>query len=557
MPAISPFLFLLASATCLVAGALAWALLKLAERAWPGIAAQRAVWLLAQLAVAVTFALALVPRGAELSVVPAIELSRSALSSAAQDSPTLLAGYGWDALDGATDADGDSSPAAARGMPMPRWLSLLSLAWLACYCAGLLHAVGRWVRAQRALRAVLRTADRVSGTALKAHQGFVEVSPYSGPPVLETPVPVSPMLVGLLEPRLLLPSHLAQFDAQQQQLIVAHELMHWRRRDHVWLHASLLLQTLFWFNPAVRSMRAKMNWAQELACDQQVLAGRPAQQRQSYAAALVAQLKLQQAMVSGGYPASAFGGAGVAALSDRIKLIRAGGAGVLGAVGKALLGCATVALLAASVLLQPAFAWRVGDAEGAADAMSVTDVQAAGTLAPGLADGGLGGAVNGVGRDKANAALPSWRAPLDAARVSSFYGARSKPLPSSRAFHRGIDFAAHRGTPVLAPAAGTVVESTALYDGQPKFGQVIVIDHGDGLRSMYAHLDRRSVRMGDRVVAGEAIGLSGATGRVTGPHLHLEVQRNGEHVDPALLIANLDRNAFPSALRARSAAPAN
>ena len=649
-----PLLFLLASATCLVAGTLAWTLLKLAERAWPGIAAQRAVWLLAQLAVAVTFALALVPRSAELSVVPAIELSPAARQTLlATGAPGPMDGYGRDALSGATGgsgatgvtgtvgmagatgvtraigmagatgmaeatsvtgvtgavgvtgaigpagatgAAGDAGPAAARGMTVPRWLSLLSLAWLPCYCTGLLHAVWRWVRAQRALCAVLRTADRVSGAALKAHQGFVEVSPYSGPPVLETPVPVSPMLVGLLEPRLLLPSHLAQFDAQQQQLIVAHELTHWRRRDHVWLHASLLLQTLFWFNPAVRSMRAKMNWAQELACDQQVLAGRPAQQRQSYAAALVAQLKLQQAMVSGGYPASAFGGAGVAALSNRIKLIRAGGAGVLGAVGKALLGCATVALLAASVLLQPAFAWRVGDAEGATDAAGVTgaagvigavdakgvsgvsgaagvadakgvpgaagakgvaDVAAAGAPAPSLANGGLRGAASGAGRDKANAALPSWRAPLEAARVSSFYGARSKPLPSSRAFHRGIDFAAHRGTPVMAPAAGTVVESTALYDGQPKFGQVIVIDHGDGLRSMYAHLDRRSVRMGDRVAAGEAIGLSGATGRVTGPHLHLEVLRNGEHVDPALLIANLDLNAFPSALRARTAAPAN
>lgn len=531
MPAFSPFLFLLASATCLSAGAVAWLLLKLAERVWPGIAAQRAVWLLAQLAVAVTFALALVPRSAQMSVVPAIEIASSARIGAAPAAPAgnaLTALDAWNALDGAAgDAELDGAPAAA----MPRWLSLLSLAWLACYGAGLLHAAARWVRAQRALRAMLRTADRVSGAALKAHQGFAEVSPYRGPPVLETPVPVSPMLVGLLEPHLLLPSHLAQFDAQQQQLIVAHELTHWRRRDHVWLHASLLLQTLFWFNPAVRQMRVKLNWAQELACDQHVLAGRPAQQRQSYAAALVAQLKLQQAMASGGGyagAASAFGGAGMAAVSDRIRLIRDGGACALGPVGKALLGGATLALLAGSVLLQPAFAWRAVD------------------VAPGT-----------EGSAALPAELPSWRAPLELARVSSFYGARSKPLPSANAFHHGIDFAAKRGTPVLASAAGKVVESSALHDGQTKYGQVIVIDHGDGLRSMYAHLDRRSVRVGDTVAAGEAIGLSGATGRVTGPHLHLEVQRHGEHVDPALLIANLDANAFPSALRARSAALAN
>lgn len=536
MPLVS--LFLLASASCLVAGALAWMLLKLAERAWPEIAAQRAVWLLAQLVVALSFLLAMLPRSEQISVLPAIVL-------AAPDDGTAP----WDALDasgndaqaggsgasGARDAvaisTASSADDAAHAEPagLPRWLLLVSLGWLACYAAGLLYALARWVRAQRALRALLRTADRVSGAALRTHAGFDGVLPYRGPPVLETPVPVSPMLVGLVAPRLLLPSHLGQFDAQQQQLIVAHELTHWHRRDHVWLHASLLLETLFWFNPVMRSMRIKMNWALELACDRQVLAGRPSQQRQSYAAALVAQLKLQQSMLSGGYATPAFGGAGMAGLGDRIKLIREGGAGALGAAGKALLGAGTVALLAATVLLQPAFAWRAGD------------------VAPARA---LDRAATGAG-------LPQWRAPLELARVSSFYGARKKPLPSSSSFHHGMDFVAKRGTSVLAPAAGTVVESTGLYEGQPKYGQVIVIDHGNGLRSMYAHLDRRSVRTGDTVAAGQTIGLSGATGRVSGPHLHLEVLRDGEHVDPAQLIANLDANATVSALRARSAARAN
>jgi murein DD-endopeptidase MepM/ murein hydrolase activator NlpD len=533
MPAVA--LFLLASASCLVAGALAWMLLKLAERLWPEIAAQRAVWLLAQLVVALSFMLALLPRSEQTSVLPAIVLAEPEYG--AQDEaglagavaaawPAGAVGTGAEATAGAGRAE---NAAHAEAAAVPRWLLFASLAWLACYAAGLLYALLRWARAQRALRALLRTADRISGAALRAHagfDGFGVASPYRGPPVLETPAPVSPMLVGLVAPRLLLPSHLAQFDAQQQQLIVAHELTHWRRRDHVWLHASLLLETLFWFNPVMRSMRIKMNWALELACDQQVLAGRPAQQRQSYAAALVAQLKLQQAMVSGGYATPAFGGSGMAALGDRIRLIRDGGAGALGVAGKALLGAGMMALLAASVLLQPAFAWRAGDVPPAR--MQLDD-----------------------------AGLPQWRAPLESARVSSFYGARKKPLPSSSSFHHGIDFAAKRGTAVLAPAAGTVAESTGLYDGQPKYGQVIVIDHGNGLRSMYAHLDRRSVRAGDKVAAGQAIGLSGASGRVSGPHLHLEVLRDGGHIDPAQLIANLDASAFPSALRARSAALAN
>lgn len=546
MPQFTSLIFLLASATCLAAGGLAWALLKVAERVRPGIAAQRAVWLLAQLAIAATFALALLPRSPALSVVPPIEVLRPAQLAAGQAAPVpggVLDGLGLDA--GAGDADEDDAGAAAA----PRWLVLLSQAWLACYGVGLLYAAARWARAQRALRGLLGTADRLGGPALRTHAGFADELPYRGPPVLETDAPVSPMLVGLLTPRLLLPAHLASFDTQQQQLIIAHELTHWRRRDHLWLHASLLLETVFWFNPAVRSLRVKLNWAQELSCDQQVLAGRPAQQRQSYAAALVAQLKLQQAMAPGAYATSAFGGAGLASLGARIRLIRSyGPVRSLGALGKMLMGGGLLALLAGSVLLQPAFAWRSvvpasGHVAGAAPAASQ------GHGAP-VGDGQRGGAAAGVG-------LPVWRAPLELARVSSFYGRRPKALPSSSGFHAGIDFAARRGTPVLAPAPGTVLQSTALYDGQPKYGQVIVIDHGNGLRSLYAHLDRRSVRVGDTVAAGQTLGLSGATGRVTGPHLHLEVLRDGEHVDPARLIARLDDKAFPSALRARAAATAN
>ncbi|CAN7309090.1 M23/M56 family metallopeptidase [Pseudoduganella sp. LjRoot289] len=572
--------FLLASATCLAAGGLAWALLKLAERVWPGIAAQRAVWLLAQFAVAATFALALLPRDPELSMVPPIELARPAQRAAdsavgLQASVGVLNRIGLDA--GPDGGYGDADLDAAGAAVAPPWLVLMSQAWLACYGAGLLYAAARWAGAQRALRGLLGTADRLGGPALRMHAGFADELPYRGPPVLETDAPVSPMLVGLLAPRLLLPAHLASFDAQQQQLIIAHELTHWRRRDHLWLHVSLLLETVFWFNPAVRLLRVKLNWAQELGCDQQVLAGRPAQERQSYAAALVAQLKLQHAMMPGAYPTSAFGGAGLAALSARIKLIRSyGTARSLGALGKTLMGGSLLALLAGSVLLQPAFAWRsTAPAPAATLGDGAVALAAPGPGGPGALErrgaaqadagsaSGLAGAdgLDGAQADEVGTAdgwrWPAWRAPLEPARVSSFYGRRPKPLPSSSGFHAGIDFAAKRGTPVLAPAAGTVLQSTALYDGQPKYGQVIVIDHGNGLRSMVAHLDRRSVRAGDSVAAGQEIGLSGASGRVTGPHLHLEVLRDGEHVDPARLIAKLDDKAFPSALRARAAALAD
>jgi murein DD-endopeptidase MepM/ murein hydrolase activator NlpD len=140
-----------------------------------------------------------------------------------------------------------------------------------------------------------------------------------------------------------------------------------------------------------------------------------------------------------------------------------------------------------------------------------------------------------------------WRMPLDTIRVSSFFGAAR-----GHHAHAGIDFSIPRDTPVMATDGGVVVASTNRYDGDRKYGEVVVIEHLNGLRSLYAHLNQRSVNVGDEVAAGQPIGLSGATGHSTGPHLHLEAFRDGARVDPQILLASLKDNALPSALRDKS-----
>jgi murein DD-endopeptidase MepM/ murein hydrolase activator NlpD len=138
-----------------------------------------------------------------------------------------------------------------------------------------------------------------------------------------------------------------------------------------------------------------------------------------------------------------------------------------------------------------------------------------------------------------------WRMPLDNGRVSSFFGA----LRGRRA-HEGIDFSVPSGTLVTATDGGTVVASDSHYGGDRKYGNVVVIEHASGLRSLYAHLNQRDVSVGDVVSAGERIGLSGNTGKSTGPHLHLEAWRDKTRIDPkALLLANLNDGALPSAMR--------
>jgi murein DD-endopeptidase MepM/ murein hydrolase activator NlpD len=139
-----------------------------------------------------------------------------------------------------------------------------------------------------------------------------------------------------------------------------------------------------------------------------------------------------------------------------------------------------------------------------------------------------------------------WVMPLQNIRVSSFFGA----LRGRRA-HGGVDFSTPVNTPVMATSPGVVVASTNRYDGDKKYGEVVVIEHLNGFRSLYAHLNKRSVNVGDEVAAGQPIGFSGSTGHSTGPHLHLEAFENGQRVDPKNLLAGLEQGALQSAVNAR------
>jgi len=115
------------------------------------------------------------------------------------------------------------------------------------------------------------------------------------------------------------------------------------------------------------------------------------------------------------------------------------------------------------------------------------------------------------------------------------FGSRSIFNGEARAPHAGADFRGATGTPIAAPGGGRVVLAEDLFFT----GQTVVIDHGLGLYSLLAHLSRIDVRSGQAVSRGDVVGLLGATGRVTGPHLHWTVRLNGARVDPLRLVALL------------------
>ena len=117
-------------------------------------------------------------------------------------------------------------------------------------------------------------------------------------------------------------------------------------------------------------------------------------------------------------------------------------------------------------------------------------------------------------------------------RLSSRFGLRRVFNGEPRAPHVGIDLAVPRGTPVAAGAAGVVLAVDDYFFN----GKTVFVDHGNGLITMYCHLDRIDVHAGDAVSGGQRLGLSGMTGRASGPHLHWSVILNGAMVDPELFL---------------------
>jgi murein DD-endopeptidase MepM/ murein hydrolase activator NlpD len=122
--------------------------------------------------------------------------------------------------------------------------------------------------------------------------------------------------------------------------------------------------------------------------------------------------------------------------------------------------------------------------------------------------------------------------PPAAAAVTAVFGSARVYNGIKRSQHEGLDFRVHTGTPVRAANAGRVILARNLYFE----GNCLMVDHGQGLITVYMHLSKFRVKEGEQVREGQVLGLSGGTGRVTGPHLHFAVRWQGEYLNPATLL---------------------
>ncbi len=307
---------------------------------------------------------------------------------------------------------------------------------------------------------------------------------------------------GVFRPTILIPSELdARLSFDDLVMMCAHELAHVKRRDPRLFAALSAARILFWFNPFVKRIAARAELAAEQSADALVL-DRGADRR-AYAACFVEGLRYAAERAQRSSIAiPAFTPFDRKSRRMRLDAILSGSLETARAPSR-LAAAATV--LAACGLAFGQAALAVQPAPRAPAMLEIMPVEGEITLDFGK-----------TFKDKSG---------------------------ESRKAHEGVDIKAPLGTAVVAPGDGVVLEATDLYQDQPAWGKVVVIDHGGGLVTRYAHLSAYGVKKGERVRVGEKIAEVGETGVVTGPHLHFETIVDGVRVDPLALVGGSGRRA--------------
>ena len=375
---------------------------------------------------------------------------------------------------------------------------------------------------------------------LRFHHRFSKAAPASSPVIAEIMqqfhfrrLPViriascglAPLTYGCIRPVVLLPAELLA-DTDALRMILTHELAHIRRRDCLRKLLFSVCLCLYWWDPACWLMVILANRDIELACDELALRYLGADRRKAYALTLL-ELAARQAQ-----PHPLCSGFGKPAAEERIQAIMKAKKIPVYLTAIAVILAAAVVTVFATQAEPPAneeqtvLAQRMEQQE---TAIRETTVALELPQEQSVEDG----------QPEEDTTLPAepvgYVFPLENADATVLDSFGDRPVPDipvnvspKYAFHRGVDLEASEGSSVLAVADGTVTVSAS----DLIYGEQITIQHADGMLTTYCHLSERLVSEGDSVRQGQIIGHSGSTGWATGPHLHLEVQIDGEYVDP-------------------------
>ncbi len=396
-----------------------------------------------------------------------------------------------------------------------------------------------------------------------------ELSVKNPPELLQSAQVHSPLLTGFIHPRIILP---AAFTASQGNYFAfQHELTHHKNHDMPFKLFFLAIKVLHWFNPVSLLLCRQFNDVCEEACDEALSFTFSPAKRKAYAVSLLSFTEASHPYLASGFsmPAKqmktrlekllkpAQPKKVVLATSFSLLLCLLAGAIFVGCSfgnGSSAVNSDTL-LPTASSSLPNASSAITGNGKNSPDngpSSSGSGKTSSGTLAPTSS----ASSSNEESSKPASNNAPSPSAPSSSPVQSSSQPADSPAIvaaanadaPSSftwpvpgqtgiaRSFgdaHRGMDIMADKGAAIVAAAGGTITTAEYHYS----YGNYVVIDHGGGLTSLYAHCDGLSVEAGQTVTAGQQIATVGATGNVTGPVLHLEFQQDGTLQNPSQYVA--------------------
>jgi len=301
--------------------------------------------------------------------------------------------------------------------------------------------------------------------------------------------PVSPFVFGFFKVNMLLPSSVFDMSQQQRFLLIEHELMHIKRKDPKAVIIFRFCSSIFWFNPFIRFIEKQFLQNMELNCDAAVISSYP-KAKLDYVKALVTSIKLSKNTIDSELT-TYFSGPQLTKqdFESRMKLaMSTQNNQKYGTSYRIALAMLTFSISCIAIAGKPFFS---------KDMLNVSN------------QNGVQPVLNGYISSDYN-------------DVNTFRGNKQ---------HKAIDFAAQKGTKVVASFSGKVLvaDDTTFHSN---YGKVVLIEHEDQIQSLYAHLDSFFVKSGQYISAGEKLGTVGETGRATGPHLHFEILDKGERTNP-------------------------
>lgn len=422
--------------------------------------------------------------------------------------------------------------------------SLLPLLYLGGLGFTLTFSIGRYVWF---LRKIHRQSSLVtSGDAYQLlHQHAAQLGLRRTPALYSSPAVCSPLLTGMFRPRILLPE--SSFSPEETSFALQHELTHLQHGDIPLKLLVYLVTALHWFNPLGLLLRRDMNAACEMHCDQSIARGLDGAGKKQYASALLAYTAAPLPYMVSGFALP------IKKMKSRlqkllvpVRLSRRASAAALAATGcllavGLLAGCSMAAGAAGVASLDPQGSSSIpeqGSSSPAAlgGASSSTPPEAPSTTAPSKADASTPPSTSQSGVvivDESSSPYP----PI-VKNIETLYLEDGTPivfiLPVSgdvelsrtmgNSTHRGIDLNAEVDTPIVAAAAGRVIRSEYHWS----YGNMIELDHGSNITTLYAHCNSLNVEVGETVQAGQQIATIGNSGNSSDYHVHIELSIDGE-----------------------------